>query len=61
MLKPRCDVMMCLLSAWLQESGRVTSALVDAFRRLDYDLSLEAQVHLSMSSPRSFTNHCLSI
>ncbi|XP_054473784.1 pyruvate dehydrogenase [acetyl-transferring]-phosphatase 1, mitochondrial-like [Anoplopoma fimbria] len=36
-----------------EEDGcRVTSALVNAFRRLDYDLSVEAQVHLSMSSPR---------
>uniref|UniRef100_A0A4W6FHX4 Si:ch211-15p9.2 n=1 Tax=Lates calcarifer TaxID=8187 RepID=A0A4W6FHX4_LATCA len=35
-----------------EDGGRVTSALVNAFRRLDYDLSVEAQVHLSMSSPR---------
>ncbi|XP_036958189.1 pyruvate dehydrogenase [acetyl-transferring]-phosphatase 1, mitochondrial-like isoform X1 [Acanthopagrus latus] len=35
-----------------EDSGRVTSALVNAFCRLDYDLSVEAQVHLSMSSPR---------
>uniref|UniRef100_UPI001ED8254B pyruvate dehydrogenase [acetyl-transferring]-phosphatase 1, mitochondrial-like isoform X2 n=1 Tax=Scatophagus argus TaxID=75038 RepID=UPI001ED8254B len=35
-----------------EDSGRVTSALISAFRRLDYDLSVEAQVHLSMSSPR---------
>ncbi|KAI3369600.1 hypothetical protein L3Q82_024490 [Scortum barcoo] len=35
-----------------QDGERVTSALVSAFRRLDYDLSVEAQVHLSMSSPR---------
>ncbi|XP_069370970.1 pyruvate dehydrogenase [acetyl-transferring]-phosphatase 1, mitochondrial-like [Paralichthys olivaceus] len=35
-----------------EEDGRVTSALVNAFRRLDYDLSVEAQVHLSMSSTR---------
>ncbi|KAM9361741.1 pyruvate dehydrogenase [acetyl-transferring]-phosphatase 1, mitochondrial-like [Symphorus nematophorus] len=35
-----------------EDSGRVTLALVNAFRRLDYDLSVEAQVHLSMSSPR---------
>ncbi|KAM4587614.1 pyruvate dehydrogenase [acetyl-transferring]-phosphatase 1, mitochondrial-like [Odontesthes bonariensis] len=34
------------------EDDRVTSALVSAFRRLDYDLSVEAQVHLSLSSPR---------
>ncbi|XP_076603428.1 pyruvate dehydrogenase [acetyl-transferring]-phosphatase 1, mitochondrial-like [Chaetodon auriga] len=36
------------------DSSRVTSALVNAFRRLDYDLSVEAQVHLSafsLSSP----------
>ncbi|XP_023264027.1 pyruvate dehydrogenase [acetyl-transferring]-phosphatase 1, mitochondrial-like [Seriola lalandi dorsalis] len=35
-----------------EDGGRVTSALVNAFCRLDYDLSVEAQVHLSMSSPR---------
>ncbi|XP_062266287.1 pyruvate dehydrogenase [acetyl-transferring]-phosphatase 1, mitochondrial-like isoform X2 [Platichthys flesus] len=35
-----------------QEDGRVTPALVNAFRRLDWDLSVEAQVHLSSSSPR---------
>ncbi|XP_061584076.1 pyruvate dehydrogenase [acetyl-transferring]-phosphatase 1, mitochondrial-like [Cololabis saira] len=35
-----------------EDDGRVTSALVNAFRRLDYDLSIEAQVHLSLSSPR---------
>ncbi|XP_068450632.1 pyruvate dehydrogenase [acetyl-transferring]-phosphatase 1, mitochondrial-like [Clinocottus analis] len=36
-----------------EEQGcRLTSALVNAFCRLDYDLSVEAQVHLSMSSPR---------
>ncbi|XP_008288884.1 [Pyruvate dehydrogenase [acetyl-transferring]]-phosphatase 1, mitochondrial-like [Stegastes partitus] len=35
-----------------EDNSRVTSALVNAFRRLDYDLSVEAQVHLSMSSPR---------
>ncbi|XP_035488005.2 pyruvate dehydrogenase [acetyl-transferring]-phosphatase 1, mitochondrial-like isoform X2 [Scophthalmus maximus] len=35
-----------------EEGDRVTSALVNAFRRLDYDLSVEAQVYLSMSSPR---------
>ncbi|XP_056293884.1 pyruvate dehydrogenase [acetyl-transferring]-phosphatase 1, mitochondrial-like isoform X2 [Pseudoliparis swirei] len=36
-----------------EEDGcRVTSALVGAFRRLDYDLSVEAQVHLSMCSSR---------
>ncbi|XP_027132311.1 pyruvate dehydrogenase [acetyl-transferring]-phosphatase 1, mitochondrial [Larimichthys crocea] len=35
-----------------EDCGRGTSALVNAFRRLDYDLSVEAQVHLSMSSPR---------
>ncbi|XP_020516984.1 pyruvate dehydrogenase [acetyl-transferring]-phosphatase 1, mitochondrial isoform X1 [Labrus bergylta] len=34
-----------------EDCGRVTSALVNAFRRLDYDISVEAQVHLSMSSP----------
>uniref|UniRef100_A0A665XA16 Si:ch211-15p9.2 n=1 Tax=Echeneis naucrates TaxID=173247 RepID=A0A665XA16_ECHNA len=31
----------------LEDGGRMTSALVNAFRRLDYDLSVEAQVHLS--------------
>lgn len=31
----------------------MTSALVNAFLRLDYDLSVEAQVHLSTSSTRS--------
>lgn len=35
-----------------EDGGRVTSALINAFRRLDYDISVEAQVHLSMSSPR---------
>ncbi|XP_014873810.1 pyruvate dehydrogenase [acetyl-transferring]-phosphatase 1, mitochondrial-like [Poecilia latipinna] len=35
-----------------EDDGRVTSALMDAFRRLDYDVSVEAQVHLSLSSPR---------
>ncbi|XP_021166379.2 pyruvate dehydrogenase [acetyl-transferring]-phosphatase 1, mitochondrial [Fundulus heteroclitus] len=35
-----------------EDGGRVTSALMDAFRRLDYDVSVEAQVHLSLSSPR---------
>ncbi|XP_038551343.1 pyruvate dehydrogenase [acetyl-transferring]-phosphatase 1, mitochondrial-like [Micropterus salmoides] len=35
-----------------EDGGRVTSAMVNAFRRLDYDLSVEAQVHLFMSSPR---------
>ncbi|XP_074528246.1 pyruvate dehydrogenase [acetyl-transferring]-phosphatase 1, mitochondrial-like [Halichoeres trimaculatus] len=35
-----------------EDSGKVTSALVNAFRRLDYDISVEAQVHLSMSSSR---------
>ncbi|XP_040059061.1 pyruvate dehydrogenase [acetyl-transferring]-phosphatase 1, mitochondrial isoform X2 [Gasterosteus aculeatus] len=36
-----------------EEDGcRVTSALVNAFLRLDYDLSVEAQVHLSTSSTR---------
>ncbi|XP_069544739.1 pyruvate dehydrogenase [acetyl-transferring]-phosphatase 1, mitochondrial-like isoform X2 [Brachyistius frenatus] len=35
-----------------EDDSRVTSALVNAFRRLDYDLSVEAQVHLSLSSPR---------
>ncbi|XP_058487052.1 pyruvate dehydrogenase [acetyl-transferring]-phosphatase 1, mitochondrial-like isoform X1 [Solea solea] len=41
-----------------EDGDRVTSALTNAFRRLDYDLSVEAQVHLStqvhpsMSSPR---------
>ncbi|XP_049894113.1 pyruvate dehydrogenase [acetyl-transferring]-phosphatase 1, mitochondrial-like [Epinephelus moara] len=35
-----------------EDRGRVTSALINAFRRLDYDLSVEAQVHLSISSPR---------
>ncbi|KAM8914489.1 pyruvate dehydrogenase [acetyl-transferring]-phosphatase 1, mitochondrial-like [Spinachia spinachia] len=36
----------------LRDGRRVTSALVSAFLRLDYDLSVEAQVHLSMSSTR---------
>ncbi|KAL6112310.1 uncharacterized protein ACO6RY_09097 [Pungitius sinensis] len=36
----------------LHGGGRVTSALVSAFLRLDYDLSVEAQVHMSMSSTR---------
>ncbi|KAM9859247.1 pyruvate dehydrogenase [acetyl-transferring]-phosphatase 1, mitochondrial-like [Aulostomus maculatus] len=35
-----------------EDGGRMTSALVNAFRRLDYDLSVEAQVHLSTSSFR---------
>ncbi|KAM7421793.1 hypothetical protein PAMA_010037 [Pampus argenteus] len=35
-----------------QDCGRLSSALINAFRRLDYDLSVEAQVHLSTSSPR---------
>ncbi|XP_042262321.1 pyruvate dehydrogenase [acetyl-transferring]-phosphatase 1, mitochondrial-like [Thunnus maccoyii] len=35
-----------------QDGGRLSSALVNAFRRLDYDLSVEAQVHLSASSSR---------
>ncbi|XP_075995040.1 pyruvate dehydrogenase [acetyl-transferring]-phosphatase 1, mitochondrial-like [Genypterus blacodes] len=35
-----------------EEGSRVASALVDAFCRLDYDLSVEAQVHLSLSSLR---------
>ncbi|XP_034544090.1 pyruvate dehydrogenase [acetyl-transferring]-phosphatase 1, mitochondrial-like [Notolabrus celidotus] len=35
-----------------EDAGKVTSALVNAFRRLDYDISVEAQVHLSMSSHR---------
>ncbi|XP_041835913.1 pyruvate dehydrogenase [acetyl-transferring]-phosphatase 1, mitochondrial-like [Melanotaenia boesemani] len=35
-----------------EDDSRVTSALVNAFLRLDYDLSVEAQVHLSLSSPR---------
>ncbi|KAM9408145.1 pyruvate dehydrogenase [acetyl-transferring]-phosphatase 1, mitochondrial-like [Pholidichthys leucotaenia] len=35
-----------------QDDSRLTSALVNAFRRLDYDLSVEAQVHLSLPSPR---------
>ncbi|XP_011473501.1 pyruvate dehydrogenase [acetyl-transferring]-phosphatase 1, mitochondrial [Oryzias latipes] len=35
-----------------EDEGKVTSALFSAFRRLDYDLSVEAQVHLSLSSPR---------
>ncbi|XP_015258776.1 PREDICTED: pyruvate dehydrogenase [acetyl-transferring]-phosphatase 1, mitochondrial-like [Cyprinodon variegatus] len=35
-----------------EDDGKVTTALIDAFRRLDYDVSLEAQVHLSLSSPR---------
>ncbi|XP_068598214.1 pyruvate dehydrogenase [acetyl-transferring]-phosphatase 1, mitochondrial-like [Brachionichthys hirsutus] len=35
-----------------EDSDTVTSALVSAFRRLDYDLSVEAQVYLSMSTPR---------
>lgn len=35
-----------------EDGWKVTSALVNAFRRLDYDISVEAQVHLSMSSPR---------
>uniref|UniRef100_UPI0025ADBB9D pyruvate dehydrogenase [acetyl-transferring]-phosphatase 1, mitochondrial-like isoform X2 n=1 Tax=Doryrhamphus excisus TaxID=161450 RepID=UPI0025ADBB9D len=37
---------------WLQDVSRLSSALVSAFRRLDYDLSVEAQVHMSMSSHR---------
>lgn len=50
----RVVVVKCNISSdWLQDSGRLTSALVNAFRRLDYDISVEAQVHLSMSSPRS--------
>lgn len=47
------DIISCFCSDWLQDDGRVTSALMDAFRRLDYDVSVEAQVHLSLSSPRS--------
>ncbi|KAM6927879.1 pyruvate dehydrogenase [acetyl-transferring]-phosphatase 1, mitochondrial-like [Xenentodon cancila] len=35
-----------------EDDGRVTSALVNAFRRLDYDLSREARVHLSPSASR---------
>ncbi|MED6255833.1 hypothetical protein ATANTOWER_015634 [Ataeniobius toweri] len=35
-----------------EDDGRVTSALMDAFQRLDYDMSVEAEVHLSLSSPR---------
>ncbi|CAJ1051228.1 pyruvate dehydrogenase -phosphatase 1%2C mitochondrial-like [Notolabrus celidotus] [Xyrichtys novacula] len=31
-----------------EDNGRISSALVNAFRRLDYDISVEAQVHLSM-------------
>uniref|UniRef100_A0A3Q1C818 PPM-type phosphatase domain-containing protein n=1 Tax=Amphiprion ocellaris TaxID=80972 RepID=A0A3Q1C818_AMPOC len=42
-----------------EDDSRVTSALVNAFRRLDYDLSVEAQVHLSMSSPRSCSTACV--
>ncbi|XP_042372383.1 pyruvate dehydrogenase [acetyl-transferring]-phosphatase 1, mitochondrial-like [Plectropomus leopardus] len=34
-----------------EDGGRVTSALVNAFLRLDYDLSVEAQVHLQVSLP----------
>lgn len=41
-----------VLSDWLQDDNRTTSALVNAFHRLDYDLSVEAQVHLSLTSPR---------
>ncbi|XP_015813824.3 pyruvate dehydrogenase [acetyl-transferring]-phosphatase 1, mitochondrial [Nothobranchius furzeri] len=37
-----------------QEEG-VTSALVDAFCRLDYDLSVEAQAQLLQSSPRKMS------
>lgn len=35
-----------------EDDNRMTSALVNAFHRLDYDLSVEAQVHLSLTSPR---------
>uniref|UniRef100_UPI0025AE6A46 pyruvate dehydrogenase [acetyl-transferring]-phosphatase 1, mitochondrial-like isoform X4 n=1 Tax=Doryrhamphus excisus TaxID=161450 RepID=UPI0025AE6A46 len=35
-----------------EDVSRLSSALVSAFRRLDYDLSVEAQVHMSMSSHR---------
>ncbi|XP_029907919.1 pyruvate dehydrogenase [acetyl-transferring]-phosphatase 1, mitochondrial-like isoform X2 [Myripristis murdjan] len=35
-----------------QDGGSISSALVDAFSRLDDDLSLEAQAHLRMSPPR---------
>ncbi|XP_068171977.1 pyruvate dehydrogenase [acetyl-transferring]-phosphatase 1, mitochondrial-like isoform X2 [Antennarius striatus] len=35
-----------------EDKDQVTSALVSAFRRLDNDLSVEAQVYLSMSTPR---------
>ncbi|XP_070702396.1 pyruvate dehydrogenase [acetyl-transferring]-phosphatase 1, mitochondrial-like isoform X2 [Pempheris klunzingeri] len=35
-----------------EDDCRMTSALVNAFHRLDNDLSAEAKVHLSMRSPR---------
>ncbi|XP_026163665.1 pyruvate dehydrogenase [acetyl-transferring]-phosphatase 1, mitochondrial-like isoform X2 [Mastacembelus armatus] len=43
--------------------GTVASALINAFRRLDYDLSVEAQVHLSMSLSRqvSLTGEMVSL
>uniref|UniRef100_A0A667YUH7 Si:ch211-15p9.2 n=1 Tax=Myripristis murdjan TaxID=586833 RepID=A0A667YUH7_9TELE len=52
-----CSVCFCfLLSDWLQDGGSISSALVDAFSRLDDDLSLEAQAHLRGSLPgRSLT------
>lgn len=50
---------MFLLSAWLQGGIGVSAALANAFRRLDYDISVEAQVHLSLSSPRSSYSHTI--
>lgn len=44
---------MPLLSDWLQDDSRLSCALENAFRRLDYDLSVEAQVHASACSQRS--------
>ncbi|XP_063328829.1 pyruvate dehydrogenase [acetyl-transferring]-phosphatase 1, mitochondrial-like [Pelmatolapia mariae] len=46
-----------------EDDNRTTSALVNAFHRLDYDLSVEAQVHLSLTSPRqvSFPGEGLSL
>uniref|UniRef100_A0A669B360 Si:ch211-15p9.2 n=1 Tax=Oreochromis niloticus TaxID=8128 RepID=A0A669B360_ORENI len=41
-----------------EDDNRMTSALVNAFHRLDYDLSVEAQVHLSLTSPRVALSGC---